>query len=96
MLRDFNEEVDNKGMKDFCKSYNWKSLVRVPKCFKNPENPSCIDLILINSPYSFQSSCFIETVLFDFHNMTVAVMRAPFQKMKFILGNHSALMNKEL
>ena len=75
-------EVDNNDMKDFCKSYNLKSLVRVPTCFKNPENLSCIDLILTNSPYSFHSSCVIETGLSDFHKMAVAVMKASFQKMK--------------
>ena len=62
-------EVDNNDMKDFCKSYNLKSLVRVPTCFKNPENLSCIDLILTNSPYSFHSSCVIETGLSDFQKM---------------------------
>ena len=69
-------------MKDSCKSYNLKSLVRVPTCFKNPENPSCIDLILTNSPYFFQSSCVIETGLSGFHKMTVAVIKASFQKLK--------------
>ena len=64
-LGDFNVEVDNIDMKDFCKSYNLKSLVRVPTCFKDPENPSCIDLILTNSPFSFQSSCVIKTGLSD-------------------------------
>ena len=75
-------EVDDSCMKDFLKSYNLRSLVRVPTSFKNPENPPCIDLILINSPYSFQSSCVIETGLHDFHKMIVAVMKMSFQKMK--------------
>ena len=82
ILGDFNVEVDYNGMEDFCKSYNLKSLVRVPTCFKNPENPSCIDLILTNSPYSFQSSCVIETGLSHFHKITVAVMKVSFQKIK--------------
>ena len=38
LLGDFNVEVDNNDMKDFCKSYDLKSLVRVPTCFKNLEN----------------------------------------------------------
>ena len=81
-LGDFNVEVDDNCMKDFCKSYNLKSLVLIPTCFKNPENMLCIDLILTNSPYSIQSSCVIEIDLSDFHKMTVAVMKASFQKMK--------------
>ena len=47
----------------------------------NPENPSCIDLILTNSPYSLQNSCVIETHLSDFHKMIVSVMKASFQKL---------------
>ena len=69
-------------MEDFCKYYNFKSLIHVPTCYKNPNNPSCIDLILTNSPRSFQSSCAIETGLSDFHKMIVTVMKESFQKLK--------------
>ena len=61
--------------------YRLKS-INDPTCFKNPENPSCIDLSLTNSPYSFQNSCVIETGLSDFHKMIVSVMRTTFQKLK--------------
>ena len=44
-----------------------KVLLKIGSCFKNPENPSCIDLILTNSPYTFQNSCVIETGLTYFH-----------------------------
>ena len=54
-------------MKYFSESYNLKSLVRVPTCFKDPENPPSIDLSLMNSPYFFQRLCVIETGLPDFH-----------------------------
>ena len=37
-------------MESFCESYRFKSLIKDPTCFKNPENPSCINLILTNSP----------------------------------------------
>ena len=56
-------------MKTFCESYTLSSLIKEPTCYKNPQNPSCIDLILTNSPYSFQNSCVIETGLPDFHRM---------------------------
>ena len=82
VLGDFNIGVDNNEMKDFCLNYNLKSLICVPTCYKNPDNPSCIDLILTNSPGSFQSSCAIETGLSDFHKMTVTVIKASFQKLK--------------
>ena len=57
-------------------------LVWVPTCYKNPKNPSCIDLILTNSQRSFQSSCAIETGLSDFHRLTVTVMKAFLRKLK--------------
>ena len=58
-------------MKTFSESYTLSSLIKEPPCYKNPQNPSCIDLILTNSPYSFQNSCVIETGLSDFQMMTV-------------------------
>ena len=48
ILGDFNSEIDEDAIKDFCVIYNFKSLINHPTCFKNPENPSCIDLILTN------------------------------------------------
>ena len=50
----FNVSIDGLYMESFCESYRFKSLIKDLTCFKNPEDPSCIDLILINSPYSFQ------------------------------------------
>ena len=58
----------------FCKSYSFNSLIKQPTCFKNPENPSCIDLNLTNKPRSFQTKCVIETRLPDFHRMTIFVL----------------------
>ena len=51
-----------------------------PRCFKNPEKPSCIDLILTNCPRSFQNSCTIETGLSDFHKLVVTVMKTTYKK----------------
>ena len=44
VLGDFNVGLDNNEMKDFCLNYNLKSLICVPTCYKNPDNPCCIDL----------------------------------------------------
>ena len=64
-------------MESFCESYRFKNLIKDPTCFKNPANPSCIDLMLTNS-----SSCVIETGLSDFHKIIVSVMKTTFQKLK--------------
>ena len=67
LLGDFNVEFENNFLKEFCDLYEMKSLIRVPTCYKNPANPTCIDLMLTNSNRSFQNSCTIETGLSDSH-----------------------------
>ena len=81
-MGDFNTEVTQTSMKVFCDSYEFKNLIKDATCYKNPENPSCIDLILTNNPNSFQNSGVIETGLSDFHKMTVTVMKTTFEKLK--------------
>ena len=56
ILGDLNAEVYNSFLEQFCASYNLKSLIKEPKCFKSVDNPSFIDLILTNHPNSFQNS----------------------------------------
>ena len=67
-------------MSEFSDTYNLKNLINEPTCFKNPINPSLIDLILTNKLRSFQNSKVIETGLSDHHKLTITVMRAHFQK----------------
>ena len=73
LIGSFNTDINHFCMNIFCESYTLSSLIKKPTCYKNLQNPSCIDLILTNSPYSFQNSCVIETGLLDFHRMTVSV-----------------------
>ena len=69
---DFNSEIKEDAMDDFCNLYCLKSLIKVPTCFKSTKNPSCIDLILTNRPHNFQNSTALETGLSDFHLLTVS------------------------
>ena len=68
----------------FCLNYNLSNIIKEPTCFKNPENPSCIDLMLTNFPKGFQNSMAIETGLSDFHKMIVTVMKSHYKKHKII------------
>ena len=79
ILGDFNVEKENNYMKIFCKNYNFKTLIKQPTCYKNPDNPTCTDLILTNVPRSFKSACVLEAWLSDFHLMTLTVMRKRFK-----------------
>ena len=55
-------------------------MIRVPICYKNPANLTCIDLMLTNSYQSFQNSSTIETELSDFYRMIVTILKIYFQK----------------
>ena len=69
-------------MKHFGEIYKLWNLIKKPTCFKNPENPTCIDLILANKPLSFNNTYVTETGLSNFHKMIVAMMKMHFPKMK--------------
>ena len=81
MIDDFIVSPEDSHMETFCESYGLKNLIKVHTCRKNSKHLSCIDLILTNSPLSFQSSGVIETGLSDFHKMTVTVIKTTFQKL---------------
>ena len=75
-MDDFNADLSNNFVDSFCGSYNLKSLIKKPKCFKNPDHPTCIDLILTNRQKSFQNSIIIGIGLSDFHKLTVTVLKS--------------------
>ena len=60
IVGNFNVRIEKQQMKAFCNNYNVTSLIKQPTCYKNPNNPACIDLILSNTPRSFQSTCVLE------------------------------------
>ena len=78
----FNSEPADSVVPDFCKIYNLKNIIREKPCFKNLNNPSCIDLLITNRLKSFQNSVVIETGLSDFHKMCITVMKMYYSKQK--------------
>ena len=93
LIGDFNVEINQPSMKSFCDSYTLTSLIKEPTCYKNLQNPSCIDLILTNSPYSFQNSNVVETGLSDSNKMTVTVMKTTYEKLKPKIINYRDYKN---
>ena len=69
-------------MKEFCNLNGLKSLINELKCLKNPEKPTCIDLILTNRPLYSQLSTALETGFSDFHLLTVTEFKMSFTKSK--------------
>ena len=82
ILGNFNIGIDEPHINVFCETYNLKNLIKQPTCYKNPHNPTCIDLILTNNPRTFQSTCVTEIGLSDFHLMTLTFMRKTFKKQR--------------
>ena len=93
ILGDFNVGIEEKHIKCFCDNYNFKSLIKQPTCYKNPDNPTFIDLMLTNAVRNFQSTCALETGLSDFHLMTVAVMRKSFKKLQPRIKTYTSYKN---
>ena len=59
-----------------------KNLVKQNTCFKNPDKPTCIDLMLTNCPCSFQNTDTFEIGLSDFHKPAFTVLKKYFPKQK--------------
>ena len=70
LLGDFNVEVEEENMSEFVSVYSLIHLVKQKTCFKNPENPSCIDLILTNSCEVFKIAMFLkrDSLIFQIYN----------------------------
>ena len=61
LLGDFNLEMTDSNLKDFCNLYLLKDLIKKPTCFKNLENTKTIDLISRTRPRKFCNSDTLET-----------------------------------
>ena len=55
ILGDFNANISEPTLTSFCTLSKLKNLVKEPTCYKNPNNPSCIDLFLTNCARSFHN-----------------------------------------
>ena len=62
-MGDFNVAMSDKAMEE--------SLISKPTCYKNHEDPTCINLILTNRPSYFQHSNVFETGISDFYLLIV-------------------------
>ena len=82
VLGDFNAETSNTTISEFCTTCNLKNIIKEPTCFKNFENPTCIDLILANWSKCFQNSNVFGTGFSDFYKLTFTVQKVYFQKQK--------------
>ena len=67
-------------MQNFTNENNLKNIVKEPTCFKNLQNPTCIDLFLTTFAGSFFNTKTITTGLSDYHKMVYTVLRNKYPK----------------
>ena len=67
-------------MINFCDLNGLRSLINVPRCYKNFDNPTSIDLILTNRPSYFQRRTVFETGFSDFPLLTITEFKTDFRK----------------
>ena len=81
-MGDYNNEITETNMSSFCEICYYL----LPTCFKNPSNPSCIDLFLTKNANCFQTPSLLKTGLSDFHKLIVTVTKShiPKQQPKII------------
>ena len=75
IIGDLNNEMSEPSLNEFCQTYNLESIVNKPTCFKNPKNPSCIDLMLTIKQERFLKAKTVQTGLSDIHKMVVPVLK---------------------
>ena len=80
IMGDLNSEVSENCLNSFCNVNSLKTLNRGPTCFKNPNNPSCIDFFFTNRQQCFQQTYSIKTGICDFGKMVVTVMKIHYEK----------------
>ncbi len=93
ILGDLNSTIRENDMQNFCEMYNLKNLINEPTCYKNPDNPSSIDIILTNRKGSFQNSFALETGLSDHHKMVITVLKKYIKKKDPITINYRNYKN---
>ena len=82
IVGDFNSEMVESAMQNFCGTYHLHNLIKDSIYFKNPEKPWCIDLLITNFPKPFLKSQTLETGLTDLHKLTLAVIKIHYKKQK--------------
>ena len=77
---DFNAELGETHLDTFLYQHDFKNINKEPTCFKNIDNPSCIDFFFTNSPKSFFNTDSFFIGLSDFHKMVLTVFKTTFEK----------------
>jgi len=80
LIGDFNQEENDSNMNNVLVNHGLSNLVKEKTCFKNPNNPKCIDLIITNKPRSFQHTTTFDIGLSDFHKLVLTSFKCIYNK----------------
>ena len=80
LVGDFNTEITEHYMESFLYEHELSNLVKEKTCFKNMQNPSCIDLLLTNNSYAFQQTTTVCSGLSDCHKLVLTVLKTSIPK----------------
>ena len=80
-------------MENFRGTYHLHNLIKDPTCFKNPDKPSRIDLLLTNFPKSFLKSQTLEAGLSDFYKLTLTDLKIHYKKQKSLVVTYRDYKN---
>ena len=76
---DFNKDTENKVMKNLLQEHTFQNMMKQNTCFKG-DGGSCIDLVIINSKFSFMKTNSFETGLRDHRDMICTFLKTKFEK----------------
>ena len=80
LVGDFNTEITGHYIESLFYEHELSNLVKEKTCFKNIQNPSCIDLLLTNNSYPFQQTTTVCSGLSDSHKLVLTVLKTSIPK----------------
>ena len=95
---DFNIKAKIKVMKDFLQEHTFYNMIKQNTFFKG-DGCLCIDLLIINSKFSFMKTNSFETGLSDHHHMIYTILKTKFEKFeskKLIYRNFKQFESEQL
>ena len=73
LIGDFNAEITEHYIETFLYEHELSNFVKEKTCFKNMQNPTCIDLLLTNNSYAFQQTTTVSSGPSDCHKPVLTV-----------------------
>ena len=80
LVGDFNTAITERYIESFLNEHELSNLVKEKICFKNMQNPSCIDLLLTNSSCTFQQTTTVCSGYSDCHKLVLNELKTSVPK----------------